>query len=46
MSAPTPVVLLGVKEFKRTPPNQAGPFERKKAFRILKRLATNPIRED
>jgi len=23
-----------------------GPLERKKAFRILKRLATNPIRED
>ncbi|XP_070854177.1 uncharacterized protein [Drosophila suzukii] len=34
------------KEFKRVPPNQAGPLERKKAFRILKRLATNPIRED
>jgi len=34
------------KEFKRIPPNQAGPLERKKAFRILKRLATNPIRED
>jgi len=26
------------KEFKRIPPNQAGPLERKKAFRILKRL--------
>jgi len=40
------VVCTRAKEFKRTPPNQAGPFERKKAFRILKRLATNPIRED
>jgi len=34
------------KEFKRVLPNQAGPLERKKAFRILKRLATNPIPED
>jgi len=34
------------KKFKRTPPNQSGPLERKKAFRILKLLATNPIRED
>jgi len=34
------------KKFKRTPPNQAGPLERKKAFRILKQLATNLIRED
>jgi len=34
------------KELKRTPPNQAGPLERKKAFRILKRLTTNPTRED
>jgi len=40
------VVSTRAKEFKRTPPNQAGPLERKKAFRILKRLATNPIRED
>jgi len=40
------VVSTRTKEFKRTPPNQAGPLERKKAFRILKRLATNPIRED
>jgi len=40
------VVSISPKEFKRTPPNQAGPLERNKAFRILKRLATNPIRED
>jgi len=40
------VVSTRAKEFKRTPPNQAGPLECKKAFRILKRLATNPIRED
>jgi len=40
------VVSTRAKEFKRTPPNQAGPLERKKAFRVLKRLATNPIRED
>jgi len=40
------VVTTRAKEFKRTPPNQAGPLERKKASRILKRLATNPIRED
>jgi len=40
------VVSTRGKEFKRVPPNQAGPLERKKAFRILKRLATNPIRED
>jgi len=40
------VVSTKAKEFKRIPPNQAGPLERKKAFRILKRLATNPIRED
>jgi len=40
------VVSTRAKEFKRTPPNQAGFLERKKAFRILKRLATNPIRED
>jgi len=40
------VVSSRAKEFKRIPPNQAGPLERKKAFRILKRLATNPIRED
>jgi len=39
------VVSTRAKEFKRIP-NQAGPLERKKAFRILKRLATNPIRED
>jgi len=36
------VVITRAKEFKRTPPNQ----ERKKAFRILKRLATSPIQED
>jgi len=40
------VVSTRAKEFKRIPPNQAGPLERKKAFRILKRLATNPTRED
>jgi len=40
------VVSTRAKEFKRIPPNQAGPLERKKAFTILKRLATNPIRED
>jgi len=40
------VVSTRAKEFKRIPPNQAGPLERKKAFRILKRLATNPIRDD
>jgi len=40
------VVSTRAKEFKTIPPNQAGPLERKKAFRILKRLATNPIRED
>jgi len=40
------VVSTRAKEFKRVPPNQAGPLDRKKAFRILKRLATNPIRED
>jgi len=40
------VVSTRAKEFKRIPPNQAGPLERKKAFRFLKRLATNPIRED
>jgi len=40
------VVSTRAKEFKRIPPNQAGPLERRKAFRILKRLATNPIRED
>jgi len=40
------VVSTRAKEFKRIPPSQAGPLERKKAFRILKRLATNPIRED
>jgi len=40
------VVSTRAKEFKRIQPNQAGPFERKKAFGILKRLATNPIRED
>jgi len=39
------VVSTRAKEFKRIPPNQTGPLERKKAFRILKRLATNPIRE-
>jgi len=40
------VVSTRAKEFKRTPPNQAGPLERKKAFRILKRLPTNPIGEN
>jgi len=40
------VVSTRAKEFKRIPPQQAGPLEREKAFRILKRLATNPIRED
>jgi len=40
------VVGTRAKEFKRVPPNQAGLLDRKKAFRILKRLATNPIRED
>jgi len=40
------VVSTRAKEFKRVPPTQAGPLDRKKAFRILKRLATNPIRED
>jgi len=40
------VVSTRAKEFKKIPPNQAGPLERKKNFRILKRLATNPIRED
>jgi len=40
------VVSTRAKELKRVPPNQAGPLDRKKAFRILKRLATNPIRED
>jgi len=40
------VVSTRAKEFKGAPPNQAGPLDRKKAFRILKRLATNPIRED
>jgi len=39
------VVGTRAKEFKRVPPNQAGPLDRKKAFRILKRLATNPIRD-
>jgi len=41
-----PEWIVRAKEFKRIAPNQAGPLERKKAFRILKRLATNPIRED
>jgi len=40
------VLSTRAKEFKRIPPNQAGPLESKKAFRIHKRLATNPIRED
>jgi len=40
------VVSTRAIEFKRTPPNHAGPLELKKAFRILKRLATNLIRED
>jgi len=40
------VVSTRGKDFRRTPPNQAGPLEHKEAFRILKRLATNPIRED
>jgi len=40
------VVSTRAKEIKRTPHNQAGPLERKKAFRILKRLATNPTRGD
>jgi len=40
------VVSTRAKEFKRVPPNQAGPLDPKKAFRILKRLATNPIRDD
>jgi len=40
------VVSTRAKEFNRTPPNQAGPLGRKEAFRILKRLATNPISED
>jgi len=29
------VVSTRAKEFRRTPPNQAGPLERKKAFRVL-----------
>jgi len=37
------VVNTRAKEFKRTPFNQAGHLERKKAFRVSKRLATNPI---
>jgi len=40
------VVSTRAKEFNRIPPNQAGPLERKKAFRVLKWLATNKIRED
>jgi len=40
------VVSSRAQEFKRVPPNQAGPLDRKKSFRILKRLATNSIRED
>jgi len=45
--SPTPVSWwLPGQRSSRIPPNQAGPLERKKAFRILKRLATNPIRED
>jgi len=40
------LVSTRAKEFKRVPPNQAGPLDRKKVFRILKRLATNPLRED
>jgi len=40
------VVRTTAKKFKRTPPNQEGPLVQKKAFRILKRLATNRIRED
>jgi len=40
------VASTRANEFKRAPSNQAGPLKRKKAFRILKRLATNPIRKD
>jgi len=40
------VVNTRAKEFKRTPPNQAGPLERKKAFRIHNRLAPNLISEN
>jgi len=41
------VVSTRAKKFKRTPPNQAGSLvQRKKAYRILKRQATNPIQED
>jgi len=40
------VVSTRAKQFKRVPPNQKGFLDRKKAFQILKRLATNPIREN
>jgi len=40
------VVSTRAIEFKRTPPNHAESLELKKAFRILKRLATNLIREN
>jgi len=37
------VVSTRPQEFNRTPPNQAGPLERKKSYRILERLATTEI---
>jgi len=40
------VVSTRAKDFKRTPQNQAGPLEREKAYRNLKRLAPNPKLED
>jgi len=40
------VVSTRAKEFKRKPPKKSGPLKRKKAYRIFKRLTTNPIRED